>query len=125
MFALNTMTANTIFQNVLHHITVDFNGVVLSSNDTLFNVVLGSNINDFHPIFISALPHLLNQEEKTMAYPGLNIIQNGTQVFCDLTIKKEVNFIAIVFFNFTSAYISRQLEKQSHNEKEIQRQLKK
>ncbi|GEQ85078.1 hypothetical protein ULMS_05860 [Patiriisocius marinistellae] len=117
------MDQNLIFQNILHHITVDFNGIVLSSNDTLFKVNLGSNINDFHPIFISSIPQLLSQEEKIMAYPGLNITQNSTQVFCDITIKKEVNFISIIFFNFTSAYISKQQATQSRNEKEIKRQL--
>jgi hypothetical protein len=105
-----------VYKNILHHITVNNDGIILTTNNTLFTLEVGENIKDFHPAFISSLPFVLEGTSKSLALPGLSVLSNKAHFYCDVLIKQELDFMSIIFFNYSKSYNEKQRIAQKTNQ---------
>ena len=114
-----------VYKNILHYVHVDTKGIIIATDNTLFTLAIGTAITEFHPIFLTAIPHLLENSSETMVYPGLFIEHEHQKFYCDVSVKKEHSFIAIVFFNYSHSYERKQRETQFKNETSLLKRTKK
>lgn len=112
-----------VYHNILQHVIVDKLGNIITSKNTLFNIEVGSKIQDFHPFFLSILDKPLDTENKIATYKGVCFVINNEIKFCDLIIKQEFDFNSITIFNYTSNYCAKQCKTQIENEEKLKSSL--
>ncbi len=94
------------FSTKIQEIQAKLDGRIIHSSDTLFEISLTENIFELHPFFESLKAELQNSSDfnKSMAFPCVNLDRNGKEIICDITIKKDRGYIAILLFDYSKHY---------------------
>lgn len=79
-------------------------GTITRSNNSLFNVESGGDLYEIHPFFESLRDEILRGKRSYLAFPCVQLDLNGTILVCDITIKLEREFLAILLFDYTAHY---------------------
>ena len=98
------MTGTTVYINRMQEIITAFDGKVISSNDAIHFVAPGTNIFMVHPFFESLQESLNSESEIYFTFPCINLLLDGKEYYCDVIIKKEKKFLAILLFNYSDHY---------------------
>lgn len=116
------------FSNKVQEVIVSLDGVVSQSSDTIFTLEIGTNIFEFHPFFESLQNELSQGTKAHLAFPCVQFEQDEESFICDITINKERDFLAILFFDYSTHYEhlheaaqekkTAMLNEQAHNLKE-------
>lgn len=99
-----TTFSKSFFSNKVQEIYTNLDGVVTNSSDTIFILKKGNKIFDFHPFFESLENELKHGKENHLAFPCVQLIDTKSEVICDITIKKENDFLAILLFDYSKHY---------------------
>lgn len=92
------------FSNKVQEVIVSPKGEVMQSSNTIFNLEVGSDLFTFHPFFESLQGELNTGKSMNLAFPCVQFEQDEQEFICDITIKKEREFFAILFFDYSSHY---------------------
>jgi hypothetical protein len=95
---------NTFFSNKVQEIHATPDGKITHSSNTIFTLVLGENIYDEHPFFESLREELNVGKETSLAFPCVQLEMYNNVHICDITIKKERGFLAILLFDYSKHY---------------------
>ncbi|RMA66185.1 hypothetical protein [Ulvibacter antarcticus] len=95
---------NTFFSNKVQEIHTNLDGKITQSSDTIFDLRLGENIFTIHPFFESLQRTLLECNETSLAFPCVQLEMEKQELICDITIKKELGFLAILLFDYSNHY---------------------
>ncbi len=98
------MNIKSFFSNKVQEIHTTLEGKVTESSDTIFTVDIGENIYLLHPFFESLKSELINGEHESLAFPCVQLEFNETKAICDITIKIERGFLAILLFDYSDHY---------------------
>lgn len=110
------MELNKVFYHQkMQLVTVNYEGVIKMTENTLFHLNVAQNIKDFHPVFETIIPQILEEDKQELAIPCLFIEDNEENKYCDLRLKRENGYITVLFFNFTSRYKAEQHNTSLHN----------
>lgn len=101
-------------------ILVDINGVILDSDDILFECTIGSDIEELHPIFIGLI-NTEHKDDQNISCVHLNI--GKLNLICDILVKKSETNYVIIITDFSLHYNSFQSLAQSRNETAIASEL--
>jgi len=92
------------FSNKVQEVIISPDGVVSQSSDTIFALEIGTNLFKFHPFFESLQNELSQGDKMNLAFPCVQFDQEEESFICDITIKKERDFLAILFFDYSTHY---------------------
>lgn len=97
---------NTFFSKKIQEIHIKPSGQIIHSSDTLFSIEVNENLYGLHPFFESLRDELETGEgiENSLAFPCVQLEINGKELICDITIKKERGFRAILIFDYSRHY---------------------
>ena len=97
---------NSFFSKKIQEIQASPKGTILQSSNTIFNVSLQDNLYLLHPFFESLETELQSNEPfgNHLAFPCVQLEINGKEAICDVTIKKERDFLAILLFDYSQHY---------------------
>ncbi len=99
------MDINEIFYHQkLQLVTVDYQGNIINTDNSIFHLDDTKNIKEFHPIFETILTQICEEGSGAIAIPCLRIDNGIEKKYCDLRLKKETGYITILFFNLTTRY---------------------
>ncbi|MCW5519025.1 hypothetical protein J1N09_04195 [Aureitalea sp. L0-47] len=98
------IAGSMVYINRMQEIISDFDGTVISSNDAIHSIELGTNIFMIHPFFESLKGSLDTRPDIYFTFPCINLSMGGKDYYCDVIIKKEKNFVAILLFNYSDHY---------------------
>lgn len=99
------MTAgSTVYINRMQEIISEFDGTVISSNDAIHSIELGTDIFTIHPFFESLKGYLDSMPDIYFTFPCINLTLGGKDYYCDVIIKKEKEFMAVLLFNYSDHY---------------------
>ena len=81
-------------------------GEIFESSNTIFSLNLKDNLYEIHPFFESLQAELQSRDAfgSNLAFPCVQLNINGKEAICDITIKKEPNFLAILLFDYSQHY---------------------
>lgn len=97
-------SGETVYINKMQEVIAGHDGLVKISNDAIHSVYPGENIFQLHPFFQS-LEHTITQEDRTyFTFPCINLTLGERNYYCDVIIKKEQDFIAVLLFNYSDHY---------------------
>lgn len=99
-----TNFSKSFFSNKVQEIYTTLDGVITNSSDTVFYLKKGDKIFDFHPFFESLEDELMQGKANDLAFPCVQLMDSESEVICDITIKKENKFLAILLFDYSSHY---------------------
>ncbi|GAB5401030.1 MAG: hypothetical protein Aureis2KO_26150 [Aureisphaera sp.] len=97
---------STFFSKKIQEIHAKPSGELFFSSNTIFTINEGENLYQLHPFFES-LQHELEKDgilENSLAFPCVQLNVYGKEVVCDITIKKERDFLAILLFDYSQHY---------------------
>ncbi|MBT8299822.1 MAG: response regulator [Maribacter sp.] len=106
----------------IQFIVIDFEGVILESDDTFITVSKGGFIYDIHPFFTS-FTAILDALEESITYNCVHIENLGKEFITDIKMIKKDNSILLVIYDLTDHYISYQQIAQARNESIINSEL--
>ena len=97
---------NTFFSKKVQEIHAKPNGEIILSSDTIFTLDPKDNLYELHPFFESLQNELRNGIglQSSLAFPCVQLEIYGKEVICDITIKKERDFLAVLFFDYSQHY---------------------
>ncbi|GHC43169.1 hypothetical protein [Ulvibacter litoralis] len=95
---------NSYFSNKVQEIHADLNGKITQSSNTIIELSVGQNLFDVHPFFESLKDELTDGSTNSLAFPCVQLDIINSDVICDITIKKEIGFLAILLFDYSSHY---------------------
>lgn len=95
---------DSFFSSKVQEIHTDLHGEVIQSSDTLFSIEKGENIFDLHPFFESMRADFTSGQDSNLAFPCVQLDMQDKEVICDITIKKERGFLAILLFDYSEHY---------------------
>jgi hypothetical protein len=97
---------DTFFSKKIQEIHAKPNGEIIHSSDTIFTPDPNCNLYELHPFFESLQSELINGTgiQSSMAFPCVQLEIQGKELICDITIKKERGFLAILFFDYSKHY---------------------
>lgn len=95
---------NTFFSNKVQEIHSTPKGIITESSNTIIELTPGDNIFDIHPFFESLKHELKSGKESNLAFPCVQLDINEIDLICDITIKKEREFLAILLFDYSKHY---------------------
>ncbi len=97
---------NTFFSKKIQEIHSKTNGEIIHSSDTIFTLKDSENLYRLHPFFESLKNELQNGIgiQDSLAFPCVQMEVYGKEVICDITIKMERGFLAILFFDYSQHY---------------------
>ena len=99
-----TTIGKSFFSNKVQEIITTLDGVISQSSDTIFVLKEGENILKFHPFFESLENELKYGDSNNLAFPCVQLDTSESEVICDITIKKESGFLAILLFDYSNHY---------------------
>ena len=99
-------------------ISVNTQGLILSSDDVLFSFKQNEKIEDQHPFFYSLLPFLASNDTKE-SFPCINLEINGQKRIVDVTILNREDNLYVILTDFTNHYVYSQPLVQEKNESVI------
>ncbi|RDK88361.1 hypothetical protein [Marinirhabdus gelatinilytica] len=96
----------SFFSKKIQEIHAKPEGEILESSNTIFKLNTAENLYELHPFFESLQTELQNQEVfgTNLAFPCVHLNINGKEAICDITIKKEPEFLAILLFDYSQHY---------------------
>ena len=99
-------TQNTFFSKKIQEIHAKPAGEITHSSNTLFKLDVNDNLYQLHPFFESLQNELENGIgiQNSLAFPCVQLEIHKKQFICDITIKMERGFLAILFFDYSSHY---------------------
>jgi signal transduction histidine kinase/CheY-like chemotaxis protein len=111
-------------KEVLQYAIIDFNGIVLESDDTLFPGFKNKDIVDIHPFFYS-LSSLLVAEEKETIFPCVHLDIANKTITADIIFQtfKDGSHPLLIIQDLTKHYINYQTTAQVRNESLINGQV--
>jgi hypothetical protein len=97
---------NTFFSKKIQEIHSKPSGHITHSSDTIFPIAEAENLYKIHPFFESLRDELENGIgiENSLAFPCVQLEIHGKEVICDITIKMERGFLAILLFDYSQHY---------------------
>ncbi|QIE59765.1 hypothetical protein G5B37_09380 [Rasiella rasia] len=97
---------NTFFTKKIQEIQCKPSGKILQSSDTIFKLGSEDDLYDLHPFFESLQTELQSNEPfgSHLAFPCVQLDIHGKEAICDVTIKKERDFLAILLFDYSQHY---------------------
>jgi len=97
---------NTFFTKKIQEIHTKPSGEITHSSNTIFTLGNGENIYQLHPFFESIQNELQNGIgiQNSLAFPCVQLEIQGKEVVCDITIKMERGFLAILLFDYSQHY---------------------
>jgi hypothetical protein len=98
------ISGETVYINKMQEIIANFDGEVSISNNAIHPIVPGENIFSLHPFFQSLKLPILAGEKVYYTFPCINLMLGETNYYCDVIIKKEKDFIAVLLFNYSDHY---------------------
>ncbi|MEM7087337.1 MAG: hypothetical protein AAF489_14210 [Bacteroidota bacterium] len=101
---MNTQT--TFFSKKIQEIHAKPSGEIIHSSNTLFQLDTNDNLYQLHPFFESLQNELENGIgiQSSLAFPCVQLEIQNKQVICDITIKMERGFLAILLFDYSQHY---------------------
>ena len=99
-------TQNTFFSKKIQEIHAKPTGEIIHSSNSLFQLDTNDNLYHIHPFFESLQNELENGIgiQSSLAFPCVQMEIHNKQVICDITIKMERGFLAILLFDYSSHY---------------------
>ena len=99
-------TQNTFFSKKIQEIHAKPTGEIIHSSNSLFKLDTTDNLYHIHPFFESLQNELENGIgiQSSLAFPCVQMEIHNRQVICDITIKMERGFVAILLFDYSSHY---------------------
>ena len=97
---------NTFFSKKIQEIHAKPGGEIFLSSDTIFKLKEGENLYSLHPFFES-LKHEFEKGgimENSLAFPCVQLEIHKKEAICDITIKRERDFLAILLFDYSQHY---------------------
>lgn len=97
---------NTFFSKKIQEIHATPSGEITLSSNTIFEIPNGENLYQLHPFFESIQHELANGIglDSSLAFPCVQLHILGKDAICDITIKKERGFLAVLFFDYSQHY---------------------
>lgn len=92
------------FANKVQEIHTTTAGIITQSSDVIFSLNEGDNIFQLHPFFESMQFELHPDRHQDLAFPCVQLQINDTEAICDITIRMERGFLAILLFDYTTHY---------------------
>lgn len=99
-----TIQNSSQFANKVQEIHTTTKGVITQSSDVIFSLNEGDNIFQLHPFFESMQFELRSDRHHDLAFPCVQLQINDTKAICDITIRMERGFLAILLFDYTAHY---------------------
>lgn len=99
-----TQPTNSFFSNKVQEIHASLDGVITQTSNTIVTVSLGQNLFQLHPFFESLKHELTDGIGNSLAFPCVQLDINNSTFICDITIKKERDFLAILLFDYSKHY---------------------
>ena len=103
-------------------ILIDFDGMIIESDQTFLKVTIGDYIYDVHPFFES-YRSVFDSTEEAIVINCVHISFQGQDYITDVKMIKENNRIVLVIYDLTQHYISYQSIAQARNESIINSEL--
>ena len=99
-------TQNTFFSKKIQEIHAKPAGDIIHSSNTLFKLDTNDNLYQLHPFFESLQNEFENGIgiQSSLAFPCVQLEIHKKQVICDITIKMERGFLAILLFDYSKHY---------------------
>jgi hypothetical protein len=98
------ISGETVYINKMQEIITSFDGEVSISNNAIHPIEPGENIFLLHPFFQSLRSSIIEGEQVYYTFPCINLMLGVTNYYCDVIIKKEKDFIAVLLFNYSDHY---------------------
>lgn len=97
---------NTFFSKKIQEIHSKPSGEITHSSNTIFDLKDELNLYQLHPFFESLRHELENGIgiENSLAFPCVQLEIHEKEVVCDITIKMERGFLAILLFDYSQHY---------------------
>ncbi len=97
---------STYFSKKIQEIHANATGEITHSSDTIFVIKPNEDLYSLHPFFESLQNELKNGIglESSLAFPCVQLEIHGKEAICDITIKKERGFLAILLFDYSQHY---------------------
>ena len=121
MTGLEQYKEHYINQNI-QFIVIDFDGIVVESDQTFMDLTKGDYIYDVHPFFTS-YASMLESLDETITYNCVHIEYQGKEFITDVKMIKKDSSILLVVYDLTGHYISYQNIAQARNESIINSEL--
>ncbi len=112
------MLKEQIVNHRIQQIEVSEEGVVLQSDNALFEFKKGADISSFHPFF-EGIKFLIPSLSKNVTFPCVNIDINGSSKIIDIELFQFQNKFFILLFDFTEHYEASHPLVQEKNESSI------
>ncbi|MBL4664007.1 MAG: hypothetical protein JKY22_10755 [Flavobacteriaceae bacterium] len=99
-------TQNTFFSKKIQEIHAKPTGEIIHSSDTLFKLSSDDNLYQLHPFFESLQNELKNGTgiQSSLAFPCVQLEVQKKEIVCDITIKMERGFLAVLLFDYSEHY---------------------
>ena len=104
------ISGETVYINKMQEIIASFDGTVSISNNAIHPIDPGENIFQLHPFFESLESTIIHGESVYFTFPCINLLMGNTNYYCDIIIKKEKDFIAVLLFNYSDHYRELQMK---------------
>lgn len=105
----------------LQFILLNENGVVIESDNKLFDISAGVSLREVHPFFESIPP--VKNLDKELDFFCVNLNIDSLNLIVDIKVFKKKDSIIVSICNFTEQYNAYQLVAQSRNESVIKNEL--
>ncbi|EAR02530.1 hybrid sensor histidine kinase/response regulator [Maribacter sp. HTCC2170] len=106
----------------IQFVVIDFDGVIVESDQTFMHLDSGGFIYDIHPFFIS-YTSVLDSPDDTITYNCVHIDFNEKELITDVKMIKKNSHILLVIYDLTDHYLSYQAIAQARNESIINSEL--
>ena len=105
-------------------VLIDSNALILESDNSLFKLVSGEPISNFHPFFIM-FPELLRNQDQTHAFSCVHLDYKNREYICDiqLTTFSQNDHALVIIHDLTQEYSEYQQLTQTRNESIIHAEL--
>jgi len=96
----------TYFSKKIQEIHAKPNGEITHSSNTIFELSSQCDLYNLHPFFESLQNEMKSGIgiENSLAFPCVQLEINGKEAVCDITIKMERGFLAILLFDYSQHY---------------------
>ncbi len=121
MTSLEQYKEQYLNQNI-QFVVIDFDGVILDSDQTFMDLNKGDYIYDVHPFFAS-YTSILDAPEESITYNCVHIEYQGKEFITDVKMIKKDGTILLVVYDLTDHYISYRKIAQARNESIINSEL--
>ncbi|NNM23740.1 MAG: hypothetical protein HKO54_09300 [Flavobacteriaceae bacterium] len=97
---------NTFFSKRIQEIHAKPNGELTHSSNSIFPLKMSDNLYKLHPFFESLEYEFRNGIgiQSSLAFPCVQLEMNGKEAICDITIKMERGFLAVLLFDYSKHY---------------------